>query len=188
MRQIFKALIIFQVINRKLHHIQRTGKYTLLLMVSPNNWSMFKTNNKEIVCAGELNNWLEDNSFIDQWVVKLDLLQNLEKLYFLLFLLSGLLFSLECSPVGLSPPALPSKPCSLWSPATTSLLNLRACLSPFELNHWVQFLKPSCLPHYLLSASVSYFGFLTNCSSSVFTSYPQNQGFSTSAPMAFWAR
>ena len=88
--------------------------------------------------------------------------------FFLLFLLPGLLFSLECTPVGLSPKALPSKPCSLCSAAPVLLLNPRACLSPYELNHWVQFMKPSCLPQYLLSVSISYFGFITNYSFSVF--------------------
>lgn len=119
----------------------------------------------------QLINSIEGNCLIDQCIVKLNLLQNWKKLYFfffLLFLLPGLLFSLECTPVGLSPKALSSKPCSLWSAAPILLLTPRACLSPYELNHWVQFMKPSCLPQYLLSVSISYFGFITSYSFSVF--------------------
>lgn len=52
-------------------------------------------------------------------------------------------------------PSTPSKPCSFWSPANCTLLNPRACLNPYELNHWAQFTKPSYLPHYLLSGSVT---------------------------------
>lgn len=116
----------------------------------------------------QLINSIEGNCLIDQCIVKLNLLQNWRKLYFLLFLLPGLLFSPECTPVGLSPKALPFKPCSLWSAAPTLLLNPRTCLSTYELNHWVQFMKTSCLPQYLLSVSISYFGFITNYSFSVF--------------------
>lgn len=52
--RIFKALIILKSIGN--YSYTENRKYTLLLTVSSNSWSMFKMNNKEIVCTGELNN------------------------------------------------------------------------------------------------------------------------------------
>lgn len=85
-------------------------------------------------------------------------------------------------------PSTPSKPCSLWSPATSTLFSPKACLNPYELNHWAQFTKPSYLPRYLLSASVSYFGFLTIFSVFSFLLSSQDQSFPPSALMIFWAK
>lgn len=116
----------------------------------------------------QLINSIEGNCLIDQCIVKLNQLQNWKKLYFLLFLLPGLLFSLECTPVGLFPQSTPIQTMVSMVNSTHFIANPRACLSPYEPKHWVHFMKPSCLPQYLLSVSISYFGFITNYSFSVF--------------------